>query len=613
LSQAEFEFDEKKQYWTFVKKSDPLAKQNVIKWTVKYFEENLGKQIELDEFCKNSLIAEETFREAYSKASEIGLQIKENSSEPNLPSFFKRTLLPYQKQSALHIIKVGNAANFSVPGSGKTTIAYAAISSWINDGIINKIFVVGPTSSFAPWEEEFKHCFGRPPVKLRLNKELVKELEIIGEKYELITCGYQFLSNYLFEIHKFLKKFKVVLIIDESHNIKNPSGGTWATASLRISPFATKRIILSGTPMPNDHRDLWTQITFLWPSVEPLGKQITYNERVMNHGLGNYQQVINPLFCRIKKKDLDLPDPEKQPPISVPLGKYQQKIYDIIAAITLDEINNFRDLARIQQFRMARMIRLLQAASNPSLLFEKAEEFEVGYPFEAKEIQIKDPNIVNLIQNYATFGEIPSKLVYTKKLAEEILDSKHKVIIWTSFLNNITVLENQLLKKKEPIVIHGGVPKEEDVEDNREERIREFKNDPNPRVIIATTPSLGESVSLHINEKGDEVCSKAIYVDRNFNAGQYMQSMDRIHRIGMNPKTKVQYFRLMATGTIDEVINSRLEDKRNAMYDALNDDFTILDYDVNAKKVSKTEFEKDYQAVFEQLRAQKNEDIDSKT
>ena len=61
----------------------------------------------------------------------------------------------------------------------------------------------------------------------------------------------------------------------------------------------------------------------------------------------------------------------------------------------------------------------------------------------------------------------------------------------------------------------------------------EFKDDTNPRVLIATPASLAEAVSLHKNILGKRVCSHAIYLDRNWNGAQFMQSMDRIHRIGM--------------------------------------------------------------------------------
>ena len=378
LRSADFDHDEKKGQWVFVG-SENLKVRSIIKAIVDFFEHEMGLAIELDQHCRKEVEEEMVAADVYAQAQVIGRKVIDASSvEPELPDFFKRTLMPYQRKSVEHVIQVGNAANFSVPGSGKTTITYAAISSWINDGIINKIMVVGPSASFGPWEEEFALCFGRPPKKLRLSRGIIHELESIGSVYELFICGYQLMANYAYQINRFLKKYKVALIIDESHNIKNPTGGARANAALQISPSATRRIILSGTPMPNDHRDLWTQITFLWPFNEPLGKQVAFNDYVRSNGIGKYRDIIGTLFCRIKKRDLDLPDP-KWKEIVVPLNKYQRKIYDIIAVKTLKELSDYQDQATIQQFRMGKMVRLIQAASNPSLLFETRPSMTIGF------------------------------------------------------------------------------------------------------------------------------------------------------------------------------------------------------------------------------------------
>ena len=134
-------------------------------------------------------------------------------------------------------------------------------------------------------------------------------------------------------------------------------------------------------------------------------------------------------------------------------------------------------------------------------------------------------------------------------------------------------------------------------------RIQEFKDDPNPRVLIATPASLAESVSLHINSKTKEkVCSHAIYLDRNFNGAQFMQSMDRIHRLGMKTD-EVVYHLILAKRTIDEKIDQRLKEKWDAMSFALNDSWpTIIDYDGTREDVSKDEMDKDFNALLDHLR-----------
>ena len=118
---------------------------------------------------------------------------------------------------------------------------------------------------------------------------------------------------------------------------------------------------------------------------------------------------------------------------------------------------------------------------------------------------------------------------------------------------------------------------------------QKIKNDPKFKILIATPPSCAESVSLHKNSRKETVCKNAIYLDRTFNAGQYMQSKDRIHRIGMDPDTQVMYYVFIAKGTIDEYIDQRLATKEDNMLQFLRDDFRIVD--LNSREIALTEDE----------------------
>ena len=124
------------------------------------FEESMKKGQKIKDFCFvcNELLNTHTDKQ---------LSFCQKEFKPNISSTFKRELNPEQKNSVQHILEIGHAANFSVPGSGKTTITYAALSRWLEDGIINKILVIGPTSSFYPWEYEYKQCFKKPAYSLR--------------------------------------------------------------------------------------------------------------------------------------------------------------------------------------------------------------------------------------------------------------------------------------------------------------------------------------------------------------------------------------------------------------------------------------------------------------
>jgi SNF2 family DNA or RNA helicase len=138
------------------------------------------------------------------------------------------------------------------------------------------------------------------------------------------------------------------------------------------------------------------------------------------------------------------------------------------------------------------------------------------------------------------------------------------------------------LKDFNPAVIYGDIPinEEKDPTDNRELRIKKFKTDPACRVLIANPGACGESISLH------DVCHDAIYVDRTFNAGQYMQSLDRIHRVGLDPKSKTSYYVLQVENTIDETINRRLDEKRARMMKVLNEDFEVINLETNLSEIT---------------------------
>src|SRR4029077_2611960 len=117
------------------------------------------------------------------------------------------------------------------------------------------------------------------------------------------------------------------------------------------------------------------------------------------------------------------------------------------------------------------------------------------------------------------------------------------------------------------------VPKDEteDVEFNREKIISEFKHSADHNILIANPSACAESVSLH------KACHHAVYFDRTFNGAHYMQSLDRIHRVGLERDDKVHYHILQMTDSIDIVIDERLEEKQKRMLMLLDDDFGVLD------------------------------------
>lgn len=543
--------------------NDPIVLHDVLTDTIEYLKDE-GLAFELDTEAQDLLNEIEADQQSYAIAATAGLRIKTTTVVPqiNVPRFH-RQLKPYQIRSVHHLINVRNGANFSVPGSGKTTIVYAAFAVLHAQDIVDKLVVIGPRSSFMPWEEEFFQCFGQAPRGTRLTgSKHDRQLKYAAaEDYELFLCTYQTAARDTTELVDLCKKRRVFLILDESHNVKKFEGGVWADTVLKVARFATRRAILTGTPIPNTYEDLWTQMTFLWPGKQMLGSREQYTHRVEHEEeMSSVQTAIRPFFMRIRKADLELPLQHFER-IEIAMNPYQANIYRALSNRILSELSLMPvERRKLREWRRAKMIRLLQAASNPTLLAKRSEEFAVP-PLSGEDV-----SVLQLLEDYSKY-ERPAKLERAVALIRQLTTRGHKVLLWTSFILNIRMLQKEL-EDIAPLVLYGAIPKDEaeNEEINREQQVRKFRESDQPLVLLANPAACAESISLH------RICRHAIYLDRTFDCGRYMQSLDRIHRIGLRQDEDVYYFILKSIDTIDEAIDRRLEEKEVAMRALLDDE-----------------------------------------
>ena len=142
----------------------------------------------------------------------------------------KRTLYEKQYLSSYHLTFSQNSCNFSVPGAGKTSIVYATyayLKSLNPDDPkkVDKLMVFGPLSSFGPWENEYHEIFSTKANFFRLSgMHTVQEKRNHLNSYkpsEISLCSYGSLISLRNEIENFLKRFKVMVVLDEAHYIKN--------------------------------------------------------------------------------------------------------------------------------------------------------------------------------------------------------------------------------------------------------------------------------------------------------------------------------------------------------------------------------------------------------
>lgn len=499
-----------------------------------------------------------------------------------------RSLYPLQLLSAYHMAFSQNACNFSVPGAGKTSIVYGAYAYLHNLPAENPkhvdcLLIVGPLSSFGPWELEYEECFGRKPVSKRLvggvNRNDKQDYLISKYPAELTLISYASLPSLQREIGFFLRTNKVMVVLDEAHKAKNSSGGIIAQAVLEMSKYSKSRIVLTGTPAPNGYEDIYNMFKFIWPNKNVMGFEVNQLRDITITGdqarVSRLIDNISPYFIRIRKSDLNIPPATVHPPIYVPMGSRQQRIYDFVEKKYMDEFMADGATDTSSRFKaalaQARTIRLMQAASNPAMLKAPLHDFfeDEEFPIEAYQA-IDDSDVLKSILDYEA-NEVPAKYVAAKQLVDDILASNGKVVIWATFIHTIHDLKQYLESQGIPCQeLYGATPVErESLDDDefiftREKIVKAFQHPDCPfKAIIANPFAVAESISLH------KACHNAIYIERSFNAAHFVQSKDRIHRYGLEPNTVTNYYYILSRDTVDETIDTRLAEKERRMTDIM--------------------------------------------
>ena len=495
-----------------------------------------------------------------------------------------RSLYPLQLLSAYHMAFSQNACNFSVPGAGKTSIVYGAYAYLHNlpeedPKRIDRLLIVGPLSSFGPWEAEFEECFGRTPISKRLvggvDKSEKQDYLISRYPAELTLISYASLISLQKEIGFFLRNNKVMVVLDEAHKAKNSSGGVIAQAVLEMSKYCKSRIVLTGTPAPNGYEDIYNMFKFIWPNKNVMGFEVNQLRDITATGdqarITRLIDNISPFFIRIRKSDLNIPPATIHPPVYVSMGPLQQRIYDFIEKKYMDEFMADGAADTSSRFKsalaQARTIRLMQAASDPAMLRAPLREFfeDEEFPIESYQ-SIDDSDVLKSILEYEA-NEVPAKYVAVKQLIDDILTDNGKVVIWATFIHTIHGLKKYLESNGIPCQeLYGATPIErEGIDDDelvltREKIVNAFQSQNCPfKVIIANPFAVAESISLH------KACHNAIYIERSFNAAHFVQSKDRIHRYGLKPDTITNYYYIISRDTVDETIDARLAEKEQRM------------------------------------------------
>jgi hypothetical protein len=292
--------------------------------------------------------------------------------------------------------------------------------------------------------------------------------------------------------------------------------------------------------MPQAPTDLVSQFKFLYPS-DQIGSSL------------DLVDLFEPIYVRTTKKDLGLYKVDRKLVYVEPYPAFKL-FYDEYIKKSLSDGMQLEDILISNSLKKA-VLKLLKFFSNPYSCIE--------------DVQRLDPGLAIRLEEEGDGAKIDALIERAKHLTEI---ENEKVIIWSYFRKHVELIAEKFGNKAE--YIHGGVKIQKNEEDefedleSREYKIDRFKNDPQCMILVANPAAAAESISLH------EHCNYALYLDRTFNAGQFLQSQDRIHRYIEKIKEKkktIEIFMLNMPGSIEENVHNALNRKIDNMSSFLND------------------------------------------
>lgn len=464
---------------------------------------------------------------------------------PALPVFgggWNAPLTDFQQRDLGKLLELNHGANFSVPGAGKTRVALAAMQARRDRGQLTRAMVVSPKSAFESWDVETDTCFPDGVVRVSIYDGGV------APDCDLLLVNYERLPDAQAALTHWLRLQPSLLVLDEAHRMKLGSAGAWGSACLALGPYAASRLILTGTPAPNGARDLENLMAFVWPGQ---GRAAVAGALAGND-LRTASARLRPLFVRTTKHELGLPPLDLAvrridlPPLHRDL--YRALLGQMSARWRGGE-KDAADLGRI-------LLYLLMAATTPALLATGASRYE-PLPYRVPPLTPPEGSSLASLMRDLPHYELSPKYAEVQKMVHTNASQGRKTLVWSTFIRNLTSLES-LLEEYSPAIVHGGT-------EDRADQLRRFREDDACQVLLSNAATLGEGVSLH------HTCHDAVYVDRDFAAGRFLQSLDRIHRLGLAADTRTQVTVLVTNETIDELVEQRLGVKLEFMAGVLDD------------------------------------------
>jgi SNF2 family DNA or RNA helicase len=341
---------------------------------------------------------------------------------------------------------------------------------------------------------------------------------------------------------RFLVSHKTLMAIDESTTIKTPTAKRTKNI-ISLGKHSKYRRIMTGSPVTKNPLDLYTQCEFLDPYLLDFASYYAFRNRyaVMKtmhvrgrsiqvvhafQNMGELSEKLKGFSYRVLKEDcLDLP-PKNWIKRHITLSKEQEKIYKQMKEHALATLNG---KVTSTMTVITQLMRLQQITCGHFVADDGTTQ------------EIKNNRITELM---------------------DVLDEiEGKAIIWGHWQKDIQNMVSEIEKVHGPgsvVSYYGLTP-----QDERQDNIRKFQDDPKCRFMVGTPSTGGYGITL-------TAANTVIYYSNGYDLEKRLQSEDRAHRIGQ--KKNVTYIDIIAEKTVDEKIQKSLRKKINIASEVLGEE-----------------------------------------
>ena len=447
-----------------------------------------------------------------------------------------------------------NFAYFMEMGTGKTKVLIDNLAMLYDKGKIDSALIVAPKGVVKTWyEQELPNhlpthientlVLWQSNITKTQQEKLDTLFENSGDLRILIQNVESFSTEKGFKFaESFLNSRRCLMAIDESTTIKTPTARRTKNI-ISLGKKARYRRILTGSPITKNPLDLYTQCEFLDPWLLDFTSYYAFRNRYAEmktmhlrgrsiqvvsefKNLSELSETVKQFSYRVLKEDcLDLP-PKNFIKRYVSLTPDQKKIYEQMKKAAMAVLNG---KVTTTMTVLTQLMRLHQITCG-------------HFTADDGSIQSVESNRLNELMNV-------------------LEETEGKAIIWANYQLSVGEIIQRIIKEygKDSYVHYYGLTPQED----RQDYIRKFQNDPKCRFLIGTPQTGGYGITL-------TQANTVIYYSNGYDLEKRLQSEDRAHRIGQ--KKTVTYVDLICEDTVDEKIVKALRDKINIASEVMGEE-----------------------------------------